>query len=76
MSMNIKERRLLKNKIAPVAKKVSMYENMTKDPDKRPEAEVKISEIMDSLTIMEMMAVEDYIMSKGLLKNNFGSNNK
>ena len=74
MSMNRKERRTLKNKIAPIAKKVARYEIMARDPDKRQEAEIAIAEIMESLTIMEMMAVEDYIMSKGLLKDNFDSN--
>jgi hypothetical protein len=31
---------------------------------------------MDSLTIMEMMAVEDYIMSKGLLESPLDKNKK
>lgn len=69
MSMNRDERRALKKKLAPIARKVAYFENMAKDPNKKQEAEAKIAELMDSLSLMEMMAIEDYIMSKGLLKN-------
>jgi hypothetical protein len=67
--MNREERRALKKKIAPTARQIAILENMAKDPAKKDECEAKIAAIMDSLTIMEMMAVEDYIMSKGLLHN-------
>ena len=75
MSMNREERRALKKKMASKARQIAHLENMAKDPEKKAECEAKISEIMDSLSLMEMMAIEDYIMSKGLL-NNFDTNNK
>ena len=67
--MNRAERRALKKKIAPIAREVAKLELMAQDPEKKAEAEAKIEEIMEHLAIMEMMAVEDYIMSKGLLSN-------
>lgn len=67
-------RRMLKKKVAPIAKQVAKYELLAKHPDYKEEAETKIAELMDSLTIMEMMAVEDYIMSKGLLESPLDKN--
>ena len=73
MSMNRDERRALKKKLAPMARQIANLENQAKDPAKKAEAEAKIAELMDSLSLMEMMAIEDYIMSKKLL-HNFDSN--
>ena len=73
MSMNREERRALKRKIAPQAKLIAELEKQALDPAKKVECEEQIDKIMESLTIMEMMAVQDYIMSKGLLEDNFGS---
>lgn len=67
-------RRMLKKKIAPIAKQVAKYELLAKHPEYKEEAETKIAELMDSLTIIEMMAVEDYIMSKGLLESPLDKN--
>jgi hypothetical protein len=76
MSMNREERRALKKKIAPQAKLIAQLEKQALDPAKKAECEEQIGKIMESMTIMEMMAVQDYIMSKGLLEDNFDSNNK
>ena len=73
MSMNREERRALKKKLAPLAREIAMLENMAKDPAKKEQAEALIAEKMDSLSLMEMLAIEDYIMSKKLL-NDFGNN--
>ena len=69
MSMNREERRALKKKLAPLARKITTLENQAKDPAMKATCEAQIAEIMESLTIMEMMALQDYIESKGLLKN-------
>ena len=69
MSMNREERRALKKKLAPLAREIVMLEKQAKDPQKKETAEQRISEIMESLTLMEMMAIEDYIVSKKLLQN-------
>lgn len=71
MSMNREERRALKKKIAPIAQTIANLELQAKDPAKKEQAEAKIGEIMESLTLIEMMAIEDYIISKGLLKESF-----
>ena len=76
MSINRAERRALKKKIAPQARLIAELEKQAKDPAKRADCEAKIGEIMESMTIMEMMALQDYIESKGLLENNFDHNNK
>ena len=69
MSMNRDERRALKKKLAPLARKIAQLEMKAKDPSVKAQCEAQISEIMESLTLMEMMALQDYIESKGLLKN-------
>ena len=78
MSINREERRALKKKVANVAKRVAALEKIAQDPERREEAIAEIDQCFSSLSILEMMAVEDYIMSKGLLKDNFSvdSNNK
>lgn len=76
MSINRSERRALKRKIAPIAKRIAILENQAIDPAKKAECEKKIGELMSSLTLMEMMAIDDYITSKHLLKDNFDDNNK
>ena len=76
MSINRAERRALKKKIAPQARLIAELEKQAKDPAKRAECEAKISEIMESMSLMEMIALQDYIESKGLLENNFDHNNK
>ena len=69
MSMNREERRALKKKLAPLARKIAMLENQAKDPAMKATCEAQIAELMESLSLIEMMALQDYIESKGLLKN-------
>lgn len=72
--MNRAERRALKKQIAPQAKAIAALEKQARDPEKKAECEAQISSIMESMTLMEMMALQDYIMSKGLLEDNFRRN--
>jgi hypothetical protein len=72
MSLNREQRRLLKKKLAPIAKEVAAIENIikiTKDTTEKEELEAQIAKIMEGLTLTEMMALEDYITNKGLLDN-------
>lgn len=74
MSMNREERRALKKKIAPQAREIAKWEKIALDnPSLKGRAEYEIAAIMDKMTLMEMMALQDYIMSKGLLEDNFDS---
>ena len=74
MSMNREERRALKKKIAPQAREIAKWEKIALDnPSLKGRAEDEIAAIMSKMTLMEMMALQDYIMSKGLLEDNFDS---
>ena len=75
MSMNREERRALKKKLAPQAREIARWEKIAIDcPSRKEEAENAIASIMDKFSLLEMMALQDYIMSKGLLENNFDRN--
>ena len=67
MSINREERRALKKKIAPIAKEVARLEKNIKNQIEAEQSERRIEEIMEGLTILEMMAVEDYIYSHDLI---------
>ena len=67
MSMNRDDRRNMKKRLAPIARRVVALEKQIKSGVNKAAAEAEISEIMEGLTLMEMMALEDYIMSKKLL---------
>jgi hypothetical protein len=70
MSINREERRALKKKIAPLARQIVALEKQAiKDPTSKAFVETRIAELMEPLSLMEMMALQDYIESKGLLKN-------
>lgn len=74
-TMSREDRRALKKKLASTAREVAKWERIAVDePARKSEAESAISAIMDRLTLMEMMALQDYIMSKGLLEDNFNRN--
>lgn len=74
-NLNREDRRALKKRIAPIAKQVVALELRAKDPEQKEAAEAEISAIVERLSFMEMMALEDYIYSKGLLKNVNNGNN-
>lgn len=74
MSMNREDRRALKKKLAPLARKIATLENQIKEGINVDKNEAEITSIIESLSLMEMMALQDYIESKGLL-NNFDHNN-
>ena len=73
MSINRAERRKLKRKLAPTAKLSVELEKSIKEGKDVEACEARITEIIESLSILEMMALQDYIESKGLL-NNFDQN--
>lgn len=76
-TMSREDRRALKKKLASTAREVAKWERIAVDePERKSEAESAITAIMDRLTLMEMMALQDYIMSKGLLEDNFVRDNK
>ena len=74
MSMNREDRRALKKKLAPLARKIATLENQLKKGINVDKNDAEITSIIESLSLMEMMALQDYIESKGLL-NNFDHNN-
>ena len=67
MAMNRKERRDMKNKLAPIARKVATLELQIKRGEHVEAAEAEIEQLISQLTLVEMIALEDYIASKGLL---------
>lgn len=69
MSMNRDDRRKMKKRLAPIAKRVALLEKQIKSGLNTEAAEAEISEIMDKLSMIEMMALEDYIVSNHLLDN-------
>ena len=73
--MNRDERRALKKQLAPIARKIAICENQIAQGIDKEKNEAEITALMEPLTLMEMIALQDYIESKGLL-NNFDHNNK
>lgn len=69
MSMNRDERRKLKRRLAPIAKRIVELEKNIKNNYQREDSEQEITDIMNSLSMIEMIALEDYIISKKLLDN-------
>ena len=67
MSMNREERREMKKRLAPIARRVAALEKQIKQGIDKDAAEAEITEIVGKLTLVEMMALEDYIASKNLL---------
>ena len=66
--MNREQRRKLKKRLAPIAKRVAELEKNIKNNYKKEESEQEISSIMSSLSMIEMAALEDYITEKHLLE--------
>lgn len=70
MSLNREQRRRLKKALAPLARDIATLEKALReldDPELKKEIEAEIEKIMSQLSVMEMMAIEDYITSKKLL---------
>lgn len=70
MSLNREQRRRFKKALAPIAQAVATLEKALReldDPEFKKEIEAEIEKIMSQLSVMEMMAIEDYIASKHLL---------
>lgn len=67
MSMNREERRNLQRRLAPIARRIVELEKKVKAGIDKEESEQKITEIMDSLSMIEIFAIDDYIQSKKLI---------
>ena len=67
MSMNRQERRDMHQRLKPQIKRIVELERQIKAGVNKEAAEAEIGEIMNSLSLIEMMAVEDYIYNKKLL---------
>ena len=67
MSMNRDDRRALHKKLKPVIKRVVELEKQIKAGVNVPQAENEIAIIMEGLSLVEMMAIEDYICGHNLL---------
>lgn len=65
--MNREERRAMKKRLAPIAKRVVFLERQIKQGINKEQCETEIEMIMNRLTLVEMVALEDYIASKNLL---------
>ena len=57
----------MKRRLAPIARRVVALEKQIKQGVDKEAAEAEITEIVGKLTLVEMMALEDYIASKNLL---------
>ena len=57
----------MKRRLAPIARRVVALEKQIKQGIDKDAAEAEITEIVGKLTLVEMMALEDYIASKNLL---------
>ena len=67
MSMNRADRRQLKKRLAPIAKRIVELEKNIKNNIHKEASEAEIENILGSLSMIDMMALEDYISSKQLL---------
>lgn len=67
MSMNREERRNLQRRLAPIARRIVELEKKVKAGIDKEESEQKITEIMDNLSMIEIIAIDDYIQSKKLI---------
>ena len=66
-TMNRKDRRAMKERLKPQILRIVELEKMIQSGVNKEAAEKEIADIMDGLSLLEMMAVEDYIYSKNLL---------
>lgn len=67
MAMNREDRRAMKKILAPLAKEIVALEKQIKRGENKEAAEARIEELVGKLTLVEMMALEDYIASNELL---------
>lgn len=67
MAMNREDRRAMKKILAPIAKEIVALEKQIKRGENKEAAEARIEELVSKLTLVEMMALEDYIASNELL---------
>lgn len=60
----------MKKRLAPTARRIVALEKQIKQNIDKEAAKAEISAIMETLSLVEMMALEDYICSNNLLDNN------
>ena len=68
-SLNRKERHKLYKTLQPKIKRIVELEKQVKANINKEEAENEIAQIIESCTMLEMFAIEDYIYNKNLLDN-------
>lgn len=66
-SMSREDRRAVHKRLKPVIKRIVQLEKDIKANLNKEEAEAEIAQIMETLNMIEMMAVEDYIYNHKLL---------
>ena len=69
MSMNRDDRRKMKKRLAPIARRIALLEKQIKNNINVDAATLEIEQLMFGLDMIEMMAIEDYIVSNHLLDN-------
>ena len=69
MSMNRDDRRKMKKRLAPIARRIALLEKQIKNNVNVDAATLEIEQLMSGLDMIEMMAIEDYIVSNHLLDN-------
>ena len=66
--MNRKQRRAMHGRLMPKIKRIVELEKQIKEGINKEEAENEMTQIIESCTMIEMFAIEDYIYSKNLLE--------
>lgn len=69
MSMNREDRRTLNKRLKPTIKRIVELEKNIKAGVDKEASEAEMTAIINSLTMVEMFAIEDYIYNKHLLEN-------
>lgn len=68
-SMNRDDRRAMHKRLMPIIKRTVELEKQIKAGIDKEAAEAEINEIFSTLSMIEMMAIEDYIYNHNLLDN-------
>lgn len=67
--MNREQRRAMHERLMPKIKRIVELEKQIKADIDKDAAETEMTQIIESCTMIEMFAIEDYIYNKNLLDN-------
>lgn len=67
--MNREQRKAMHRRLLPKIKRIVELEKQIKEGINTEEAELEMTQIIESCTMLEMFAIEDYIYNKNLLDN-------